>query len=57
MKTGLESIVNSIENELSHTHAEADSQHFLGVERLEIPQRLLKTLVPGSVWSFRKHVP
>ena len=44
MKTGLESIVNTIENELSYTHAEADSQHFFGVGRLEIPQRLLKTL-------------
>ena len=49
MKTGMESIVNTIdETELSHTHSEADSQPFFGVERLEIPQRLLK-LCDGGV--------
>ena len=44
MKTHLDSPAIPIENELSRTHADADSQLFLAVEFLEIPQRLLKSL-------------
>ena len=44
MNTGTESIVITSENDLSHTHLEADSQLFFPVARLELPERFFKTL-------------